>query len=393
MRRRTTILCITSAVIGAMFAVLLQEGSDWTSLSPAQTTTQRLPPVTTPPQAVGGTWTPAPEPGSAGLTHEERVNIAVYEATNRSAVNINTQSIQVDSFMRSYVSPGEGSGIVMDRKGHVLTNFHVVEDASEIRVTLHDGKSYMAKPVGADPKSDIAVVRIDAPEESLYPVTLGDSSRLRVGQRVFAIGNPFGLERTLTTGIISSLNRSLTAKADRRKLKALIQIDAAINPGNSGGPLLNSSGQMIGMNTAIASKSGDSAGVGFAIPSAAVARVVPQLIEHGRVIRGDIGIERVYDIGDGLLIAQLTEDGPAEKAGLRGPKVIITEKQRGMVVYPYRAIDLSAADLIIAADGKPTKSRDDLLDVVESKRPGQVVALTIIREEKRMDVDVTLGAD
>ena len=188
---------------------------------------------------------------------------------------------------------------MIDRDGHVLTNFHVVEGAREIRVTLFDGQTYDAKLVGGDPDTDVAVLKIDAPAESLFPVAFGSSTNLLVGQRVFAIGNPFGLERTLTTGIISSLNRSLPGRHGRRSLRSIIQIDAAINPGNSGGPLLDSHGRMIGMNTAIASKTGESAGVGFAIPINTIARVVPQLIQNGRVRRPDSGIARVYQTDRG----------------------------------------------------------------------------------------------
>ena len=200
-------------------------------------------------------------------------------------------------------SEGEGSGVVLDRQGHILTNFHVVDGAREIQVTLYDGKTYDARVVGKDPATDVAVLKIEAPPASLFPVVLGNSAQLRVGQRVFAIGNPFGLERTLTTGIISSLDRSLPSRRSGRSLKSIIQIDAAINPGNSGGPLLDSHGRMIGMNTAIASKTGESAGVGFAIPVSTIARVVPQLIEKGRVRRPEAGIMRVYQTEQGLLIA------------------------------------------------------------------------------------------
>ncbi len=202
-------------------------------------------------------------------------------------------------------SEGEGSGVVLDRQGHILTNFHVVDGARQIQVTLFDGNTYDARLIGQDPATDVAVLKIDAPPASLFPVVFGNSTQLRVGQRVFAIGNPFGLERTLTTGIIASLNRSLPGRRSGRSLKSIIQIDAAINPGNSGGPLLDSHARMIGMNTAIASKTGESAGVGFAIPVSTIARIVPQLIREGRVRRPETGIVRVYQTEQGLLIATL----------------------------------------------------------------------------------------
>ena len=202
----------------------------------------------------------------------------------------------------------------------------------------------------------------------------GNSTQLRVGQRVFAIGNPFGLERTLTTGIISSLNRSLPSRRSGRSLKSIIQIDAAINPGNSGGPLLDSHARMIGMNTAIASKTGESAGVGFAIPVSTIARIVPQLMHEGRVRRPETGIVRVYQTEQGLLIATLAPGGPAERAGLHGPKVVRQQKRQGPFVYEYQTVDRSAADLIVGVDGKPVKTADDFLDAIESRRAGRAGA-------------------
>ncbi|NLE37877.1 MAG: PDZ domain-containing protein, partial [Pirellulaceae bacterium] len=273
-----------------------------------------------------------------------------------------------------------------------LTNNHVVEGAHNIQVTLFDGKSYEAKVVGLDAATDIALLKIDAPVESLYPVTPGSSTGLRVGQRVYAIGNPFGFERTLTTGIISSLNRQLPGRRSARKIKSLIQIDAAINPGNSGGPLLDSRGRMIGMNTAIASRTGESAGVGFAIPINTIARVVPQLMKDGRVIRADVGILTVYQTNKGLLIKDLAPGGPAENAGLRGPKLVRRRKQQGPLVYEYHTIDRSAADLIIAVDGKPLGDADEFLTLIEAKQPGDDIVVTIIRDGRQQNVTVRLTA-
>jgi S1-C subfamily serine protease len=250
------------------------------------------------------------------LTAEERTNIAVYENVNRSVVNINTRTtVTTGFFLLESPSEGAGSGIVIDRRGHVLTNFHVIEGAQEILLTLYDGSSHDATLVGVDPVTDVAVLRVDAPEELLVPAEFGNSHDLKVGQKVYAIGNPFGLERTLTTGIISSLNRSLPTRSGRT-IKSIIQTDAAINPGNSGGPLLDSGSLLIGMNTAIASRTGQSSGVGFAIPVGTLSRIVPQLIERGRVVRPDAGIARVYQTDRGLLVAALAPGGPAERAGL-----------------------------------------------------------------------------
>ncbi|HPP52194.1 MAG TPA: trypsin-like peptidase domain-containing protein, partial [Thermoguttaceae bacterium] len=285
-----------------------------------------LPPVGVPaPAKQDAIPNPEESPDLAELTPEERVNIGVYELCNRSVVHITTKSVREGALLLFAVeipAEGEGSGVVLDRKGHILTNCHVVEGAQEIQVTLFNGKSYVGRLVGQDRVTDVAVLRIEAPPEELFPVMFGDSNRLRVGQRVYAIGNPFGFERTLSTGIISSLNRTLPSRSQARTIKNVIQIDAAINPGNSGGPLLNTQGRMIGMNTAIASRTGESAGVGFAIPVNTIARVVPQLIENGRVRRPDVGILRVYQTERGLLVAALAPGGAAEKAGIRGPQVI-----------------------------------------------------------------------
>ncbi len=329
------------------------------------------------------------------LTPEERVNIAVYENCNRSVVHITTKSVRGESLLLIAVeipSEGEGSGVVLDREGHVLTNLHVVDEAKEIQVTLFDGKSYPARLVGQDRVTDVAVLKIEAPAETLVPIVFGDSTRLRVGQRVYAIGNPFGFERTLTTGIVSNLNRSLPSRNKTRTIKNVIQIDAAINPGNSGGPLLDTHGRMIGMNTAIASRTGDSAGVGFAIPMSTISRIVPQIIQNGRILRPDIGIVRVFQTERGLLIATLAPGGAAEKAGLRGPQIVRQRRKQGPFVYEYTTMDRSAADLIVGVDGEKIKSADDFLGMIERKQPGDQVVLNIVREGRSLEVPVRLEA-
>ena len=286
------------------------------------------------------------------FTPEERTNIAVYEAVNRSVANINTKATVASGlFLLEVPSEGAGSGIVVDKQGHVLTNYHVVEGAREIQVLLFDGSSHSGAVVGFDPATDVAVLKVDAPAGLLEPVVFGSSSNLRVGQRVFAIGNPFGLERTLTTGIISSLNRSLPTRTGRT-IKSIIQTDAAINPGNSGGPLLDSGSRLVGMNTAIASRTGQSSGVGFAIPVGTLARIVPQLIQRGKVIRPDVGVARVYQTDAGLLVAALAPDGPAERAGMRGFKVVRERKRQGPFVAEFERVDRSGADLIVAVAGE-----------------------------------------
>ena len=420
--KKTVILCALSAVAGAALALLAANSPDPTPVSVAQEPFQpraaapagpeispapgadQAPPATPegeawrqlvrPPAARDFQLPPARQPlgdQPSDLSPEEYVNIAVYENANRGVVNISTKGLQGDRFLWIEIpSKGEGSGVVIDQKGHVLTNFHVVEGAQEIQVTLFNGKAYDARLVGYDPTNDVAVLRIDAPPDELFPILFGDSANLRVGQRVFAIGNPFGLERTLTTGIISSLNRWLPSRTNNRKIKQIIQIDAAINPGSSGGPLLDSHSRMIGMNTAIASRTGESAGVGFAIPINTIARVVPELIRNGRVIRPEIGIGRVFSTEQGLLIATLTPKGPAEKAGLQGFRIVRRTKRQGPFVYETQSLDRSTADLIVAVDGQPIKNPDDFLSIIESKRPGDVVTVTVARNGQRVPVRVQL---
>lgn len=331
--------------------------------------------------------------GAREFTPEERTNIAVYEAVNRSVVNINTKAtVATGLFLLEVPSEGAGSGIVLDPQGHVLTNFHVVEGAQKIQVVLYDGSAHEATVVGTDPATDVAVLKVGAPRELLSPVTFGTSSDLRVGQRVFAIGNPFGLERTLTTGIISSLNRSLPTRAGRT-IKSIIQTDAAINPGNSGGPLVDSGSRLIGMTTAIASRTGQSAGVGFAIPVGTLARIVPQLIRQGRVIRPDAGITRVYQTDAGLLVATLAPEGPAERAGVRGFKVVRERRRQGPFMVETERVDRSGADLVVAVAGQPVKTADDFLSAVESKNPGDRVLMTVQREGHQLDIPVVLAAE
>jgi S1-C subfamily serine protease len=327
------------------------------------------------------------------LTNEELTNIRVYEGASRGVVNILTRTVSYDRFFM-LPSPGEGagSGSVLDKQGHILTNYHVVEDASKILVTLPGGKdSYEGELIGTDPENDIAVLKIDAPPEELYPVPIGISDNLQVGQRVYTLGNPFGLEGTLTTGIISNLNRTLPSRTGR-EMKSIIQTDAAMNPGNSGGPLLDTGGRMIGMNVAIATKSGQSAGLGFAIPVNRIRQTVTQLIEHGKVIRADIGIVAVAETPAGLQIVQTNRGGPAEKAGLRGWKKVQREVTRGPLVYTVERNDPSAADVITAVDGEPVEKASAFVEKIEEHRPGEQIVLTITREGRQMEVPVTLGA-
>jgi len=337
-----------------------------------------------------------PGPSSAlqdDLSPDERINIAVYEKANRSVVNITTKVRSDDLFFfTESEQEGSGSGCVIDLDGHIITNNHVIEDAvrnrGNIMVTMFDSSPYEAEVVGTDPPNDLAVLRVAAPRDKLFPLELGDSSNLRVGMRVLVIGNPFGLDRTLTTGVISSLNRTLPVSRVRA-IKGIIQTDAAINPGNSGGPLLDKHARLIGLNTAIISQSGQNSGVGFAIPVNNIKRVVQQLIEHGRVIRADIGILAVYQTeGRGLLVNKLARGGPAAEAGLRGPRA--ETRRRGIV--EQRVIDPTKADLIVGIDDQKVTKFDDLLAYVESKKPGDTVKVRLIRDSKSFEAEVKLRA-
>jgi len=391
--------CFFSAVIGGLIVASFESpSSGWLSMSEAQLQPKlkgpRIIPPTpldTSPSKPGAKNSASTQPkgifNELGLTAEEQINVNVYENLNKSVAHITTKSTKTDGFfLLEHDTEGAGSGAIIDKAGHILTNYHVVEDAQQVNVTLFNGKSYPATFVGGDLINDIAIIKIEEDPGILYPVTMADSSKLKVGQKVFAIGNPFGLERTMTCGIISSLNRSLKLRGNRT-IKSIIQIDAAVNPGNSGGPLLNSHGQLIGINTAIASSTGQSSGVGFAIPSNLVARVVPQLVAHGHMIHPEIGIQRVYETEQGLLVAKLTPGGPAEKAGIRGPKII--RQRRGLIMI--ERIDRGAADLIVAVDQKQIKSAADFLDYIESKKPGDTVVVTILRGKEQIPTKVSVA--
>lgn len=320
------------------------------------------------------------------LSPDESTNVVVYEKVNRSVVNITSKGAIIDDIgFIGGTRTGSGSGSVLSKQGHILTNHHVIEDASSLVVNLFDGSSYPAKIIGADPNNDVAVLKIEAPAEKLFPISWAESNKLLVGMKVYAIGNPFGLERTLTTGIISSLNRNLKSE-NNRTIRGVIQTDAAINPGNSGGPLLNRRGEMIGMNTAIVGRANQSSGIGLAVPANTVRRVVEELIKNGRIVRADLGIESVFQSNQGLLVGRITPEGPADKAGLLGPQVRLV--QRG--ASTFRQIDRSKADLIVAADGKQVRTLDELLTIVESHKPGEEMTLGVIRSGAKLNLKVKL---
>ena len=376
-----------SAVIGGSVAVwLFDEQYEWPVSPP--TAVQEI--LSRPDATL---LTNSSVPMRPDLTPEEQTNIRVYEGANQGVVNVTTRTVSYDRFFM-LPSPGEGagSGSVIDKRGHVLTNNHVIEGAQGIQVALQSGKSYPAEVVGTDAEQDVAVLKIDAPASELHPVPVGTSDNLQVGQRVYTLGNPFGLEGTLTTGIISNVNRTLPSRITGREMKSIIQTDAAMNPGNSGGPLLDTSGRMVGMNVAIATKSGQNAGLGFAIPINRIRQIVPQLIEHGKVVRADIGIVAVNEMDEGLQIVRTNRGGPAQRAGLRGWKTVRRNVRRGPLVYTVEQDDRSAADIIVAVDGEPVDSASAFIEKIEQHQPGDRVVLTILRDGERMQVPVTLGS-
>jgi S1-C subfamily serine protease len=308
----------------------------------------------------------------------------LYRRVSQSVVSITATSINpYDSFDRMVRQMG--SGFIIDPAGLVLTNSHVVFGQQIITVTLDDGSTLPARMVGADPLLDVALIRIVPPPSGTLPAAkLGDSEHLLVGEDVFAIGNPFGLDRTLTTGIVSALGRSIESMTNR-KIQNVIQTDAAINPGNSGGPLLDSAGRLIGVNTQIASPSGGSAGIGFAIPVDTVNEVVPQLIEHGRIIRPQLGVTLAdaavaARLGiDGVLILSVTEGSGAAKAGLRGTR----RDENG---------DIILGDVITGIAGKTVRSYDDLASALEKMKPGETARVKVLRDGRTLEVDVPLTA-
>jgi S1-C subfamily serine protease len=384
--KKVYLCCILSALLGGAFAAWLVASyngllTSQVALAQGVRTSQLAPPM-------------APAAFAPGLTPEELTNIRVYDGANRGVVNILTRTVSYDSFFK-LPTPGEGagSGAVIDKSGHILTNYHVVEDANKVWVTLPGGKDpYEGEVVGEDADNDIAVLKINAPADELFPLTLGTSENLHVGQRVYTLGNPFGLEGTLTTGIISNLNRTLPSRSGR-EMKSIIQTDAAMNPGNSGGPLLDTGGRMVGMNVAIATKTGQSAGLGFAIPVNRIRQIVPQLIEHGKVVRADVGIVAVKEIANkGLQIVEVNKGGPADRAGLQGWKTVRRRVTRGPLAYDVERHDPSSADLIIAVDGSPVESASAFVEKIEDHQPGDQLTLTIIRQGRQMDVPLTLGS-
>ena len=317
------------------------------------------------------------------LAEDEKNTIELFESASGSVVYITSIEMRRSFFsLNIYEIPqGTGSGFIWDSDGRIVTNYHVIEDASRVEVTLSDHSTWKAIVVGVAADKDIAVLQISAPADTLRPIIIGESQNLRVGQKVFAIGNPFGLDRTMTTGIVSALGREIKSVTGRT-IQDVIQTDAAINPGNSGGPLLDSAGRLIGVNTAIYSPSGASAGIGFAVPVDIINRVVPEIIKYGKVMRPGLGVtianERIAQrLGiQGVLLINIQPDSAAKAAGLRGTRRIGNE--------------IILGDIIESVNNQPVSSYDDLQNEFEKYRVGQEVSLGIVRDERKINIAVTL---
>ena len=386
------VLCALSACFGAIFGIYVFANQAFL-LNPALAqTTSNFTASTETNGAFRDPVTRVQVVADGELSQEEQINVAVYDKVNRSVVNISTFANRVDFMFRLEPEEGSGSGWVYDRNGHIVTNYHVIADSDAVEVTLFDGSSYAARVIGQDPQNDVAVLKIDADAALLSPVELGDSAGLLVGQKVFAIGNPFGLERTMTVGIISSLNRTLRSK-NKRLMKNIIQLDAALNQGNSGGPLLNSSSRLIGMNTAIASLTGENTGVGFAVPVNSIRRLVPQLIQFGKIQRASLGIDLYWPSSRGLRIATMVPGGAAEQAGLRGFTLQRRVRNNGGFQFVETSLNRETADRIVAVNDVEIETTDDVQQVLEKLKPGQQTVVTVEREGRILRIPVVLGVE
>jgi S1-C subfamily serine protease len=323
------------------------------------------------------------------LSADERNTIGVFESVSPSVVYITTVQYVRDFFSRNVmrVPQGTGSGFVWDEQGRVVTNYHVIRGAQEALVRLGDQRSFQARLVGASPEHDIAVLQIDVPADLPAPIPIGSSAELRVGQTVLAIGNPFGLDHTLTTGIVSALNRTVDNESGG-VIDNVIQTDAAINPGNSGGPLIDSAGRLVGINTMIYSPSGAYAGIGFAVPVDTINRVVPRIIGYGRYVRPTLGISADDGVsrqlfGDdgpgGVLVLDVTAGSPAARAGLRATRI----EPNGNIVI---------GDIIAAIDDRPIESFQELVNALDAREFGDRITLTVVRNDRRVEVPITLAA-
>jgi S1-C subfamily serine protease len=338
-----------------------------------------------PHRTAAGSAQPRTVTPAGNLSQLETTTIDLFKAASPSVVHVTnmTETRSASSMSVQKVERGLGSGFVWDQDGHIVTNYHVVEGASSVQVIFEDGTSYDTTDIVPYPDKDMAVVTIDAPKSKLVPIPVGSSHDLQVGQSTFAIGNPYGLDHTLTTGIISALGREITSPS-KQPIRGVIQTSAAINPGNSGGPLLDSSGRLIGMNTAILSESGAFGGIGFAIPVDEVNRVVPQLISHRQVVRPRLGVQVAEDqqarqlgVKEGAMVVRVFPGSPAEAAGLKGAQL----DEQGHIIL---------GDVIVSIDDKPIKSSKDLFDVLEQYKAGDAVTVGYVRDGQKKETKATL---
>lgn len=393
MKTLIKVAVLTSITTAALVYVLLE----W---RPLRTEGARAPEVTWAEPGTAPAEAAAKAPPAPDFSDDEQNNIDIYRKYSAGVVNITSKALAYNArFQVVPIEAGTGSGVILDKDGHIATNHHVIEPSlggGGLEVTLADSSKYEAKIVGRDISNDLAVIRINAPREKLFPIPIGKSAELLVGQKVLAIGNPFGLERTLTTGIISATGRSIQAE-NGRIIENIIQTDAAINPGNSGGPLLNSAGEIIGINAQIASPSQGSAGVGFAIPADTVKRVTDDLIRYGFVRRPYVGIRRVepmsrYPAGlarqlgippnDGYMVFEVDRGSPAARAGIRG---VSGQVRYGLRIYPV------GGDVLIRFQGKEIESLVDIANAIDHMKAGETVRFTVIRDGRQIEVPVTLG--